>query len=87
MRMKVFEKGQVVIPAEIRRRLGIAAGDRLEMTWDAENQALVLRKPKGSEARKLAGSLAAYGEGRGFPSRKEAVRALEKGLGDAASAD
>ncbi len=33
---KVTSKGQVTIPREIRRRLGVRAGDKLEFEEDAE---------------------------------------------------
>jgi AbrB family looped-hinge helix DNA binding protein len=33
---KVTSKGQVTIPREIRRRLGVRAGDRLEFEEDAQ---------------------------------------------------
>jgi len=33
---KVTSKGQVTIPREIRRRLGVRAGDKLEFEEDAQ---------------------------------------------------
>lgn len=82
MLMKVFNKGQVVIPAQIRRFLDIHVGDRLEVKLDRENGSIELRKPKRSEARSLGGSLAAYSEGKPFPTREDMRKALEEGLGD-----
>jgi len=51
METKVSTKGQVVLPGPIRRRLGIRAGDRLEVSLDAERIVLAKRtkrshKPK-----------------------------------------
>ncbi len=37
METKVLEKGQVVIPASLRRRLGIKPGDRLKAAITADN--------------------------------------------------
>ena len=31
MRIRISSKGQVVLPAEMRRRYGLAAGDELEI--------------------------------------------------------
>ena len=47
METKVLEKGQVVIPASMRRRLGIKSGDKLDA--DVRNGDIVLspkREPK-----------------------------------------
>ena len=47
METKVSEKGQVVIPASMRRRLGIKSGDKLKA--EVKNGEIVLtpsRKPK-----------------------------------------
>lgn len=38
-------KGQVVLPVEIRRRLGITAGTRLEVQEEADGVRLVVTKP------------------------------------------
>ncbi len=42
METTVTSKGQVVIPAEIRRRLGIKKGTRLEVEVDERSGRLVL---------------------------------------------
>jgi len=82
MLMKVFQKGQVVIPAAVRRELGIEVGDRLEVELDRENRRIALHKPELHESAALAGSLAAYARGQAFPSREEMQAALAEGLGD-----
>ena len=51
METKVSTKGQVVLPGPVRRRLGIRAGDRLDVSVDAERIVLTKRtrrshKPK-----------------------------------------
>ena len=80
MRMKVFNKGQVVIPAEIRKALGIKPGDSMEVSFDLEHRSIVLCKPQKDESQALAGSLSAYAQGKKFPSRKEMQKALEQGM-------
>jgi len=61
MLMKVFNKGQIVIPAEIRRGLGIAVGDMLDVVIDAKHRAIQLRPRNSSKSRSLAGLLPAMG--------------------------
>lgn len=51
METKVLEKGQVVIPASLRRRLGIKPGDRLNADIKDQNIILSLR-PERKKTRK-----------------------------------
>ena len=81
MLMKVFNKGQVVIPAAIRRALGIRVGDMLDVRVDKEHKSVALQKVETPDAEKLAGSRARYGRGKKFPSRRRMNTALKKGLG------
>jgi len=39
---RVTTQGQVSVPAEVRRRLGIAPGSAIE--WDAEGERIVVRR-------------------------------------------
>lgn len=80
MRMKVFNKGQIVIPAQIRKALGIKPGDSIEVCYDLERRLIELRKPEKGESQALAGSLAAYAKGKHFPSRNEMQKALKLGM-------
>ena len=80
MLMKVHNKGQVVIPAEIRRQLGISLGDLLEVELIPEEGRIELRRTSGGTAADLAGSLAQYGSGRPFPTRDVMSEALRQGL-------
>ncbi len=80
MQMKVFSKGQVVIPAEIRRFLGIKPGDHVEIELDRERMAIEVYKPEQYEAQALAGSLSKYAADKTFPTKKEMDDALRKGL-------
>ncbi len=40
----ISSKGQVTIPAEIRRRLGIKKSDQLTVSYDFDNQEIILSK-------------------------------------------
>ncbi len=80
MRMKVFNKGQVVIPVQIRKRLGIKPGDSIDVSFDPEHCSIELHKPEEHESQALAGSLAAYSRGKGFPSREDMQEVLKQGM-------
>lgn len=80
MLMKVFNKGQVVIPAEIRRLLGIEIGDRLDVEINHARDSIKLHKATELDSEVLAGSLAAYAREKPFPTRKEMQEALREGL-------
>jgi|AP95_1055475.scaffolds.fasta_scaffold03930_2 AbrB family looped-hinge helix DNA binding protein len=79
MLMKVHNKGQVVIPAEMREQLGISVGDLLEVDVDVAGHRIELRKHQET-SRTLAGSLQQYNRGKAFPSREEMHRSLQAGL-------
>ncbi len=55
MTATVTTKGQVTIPVEARRRLGIAAGTRLEFVITADGALLVI--PRSGSVRSLKGML------------------------------
>lgn len=78
--MKVFNKGQVVIPAAVRRALGIEVGDMLDVRIDRDAKSVALTKVDPLEAEALAGSLARYARRKPFPSRRIMDAALRKGL-------
>ena len=80
MLMKVFNKGQIVIPSEIRRAFGIRVGDRLEVEVDREHRTIALHKPEQRGSQLLAGALSAYAREKPFPTRREMEGALAKGL-------
>jgi AbrB family looped-hinge helix DNA binding protein len=79
MQMKVFNKGQVVIPAAIRKRMELQVGDMLDVYLDKECTCIELKKAE-SHTRKIAGSLAIYSKGKDFPSRKQMHKAFAKGM-------
>ena len=80
MLMKVFNKGQVVIPIAIRKEMGIEIGDMLDVVVDGEEKCVKLKKAGDMKSQKLAGSLSKYNRRKRFPSRKEMKKALEEGI-------
>jgi AbrB family looped-hinge helix DNA binding protein len=80
MLMKIFNKGQVVIPSKIRQDLGIAPGDYVDVAIDLPNQKIELRPYHPAGAASVAGSLAKYARRKSFPTRKQAHEALGRGL-------
>jgi AbrB family looped-hinge helix DNA binding protein len=87
--MKIFNKGQVVIPAAVRREFGIAPGDPLEVTLNRERGCIELRPAPTNVSTELAGSLARYAEGKRFPTETQIQEALSTGMAnvDAAESD
>ncbi|MDF7824304.1 AbrB/MazE/SpoVT family DNA-binding domain-containing protein [Pontiellaceae bacterium B12227] len=79
MQMKVFNKGQVVIPAAIRKELGLNVGDMLDVQLNTANSCIELKKAD-SATEHLAGSLSSYAKGKNFPSRKQMHDAFAKGM-------
>jgi AbrB family looped-hinge helix DNA binding protein len=80
MRMKIFNKGQVVIPVGMREGLGIAPGDFVDVAIDLQHRKIELRPSKQTRAVSLAGSLTKYRGGKPFLTRKQAADVLRKGL-------
>ena len=80
--MKVHNKGQVVIPAHIRRELGIEIGDLLEVEVLPEEGRIELRRRTEQTAGALAGSLSRYAGDKPFPTRDQIQDALRRGLSD-----
>ncbi|HKO20377.1 MAG TPA: AbrB/MazE/SpoVT family DNA-binding domain-containing protein [Acidobacteriaceae bacterium] len=54
MQTRVSTKGQVVLPGQLRRRLGIHAGDPLEIGVEGERIVLTLRARRVRPARIVA---------------------------------
>ena len=79
MLMKVFNKGQVVIPAAIRKQLELHVGDMLDVNFDKERACIELKKVD-SKADQIAGSLSAFAKRKAFPSRNQMHAALAKGI-------
>ena len=79
MLMKVFNKGQVVIPAAIRKQMELQVGDMLDVTLDAKRACIELKRAQPNTGR-IAGSLASYAKGKAFPSRKQMHTIFSKGM-------
>jgi AbrB family looped-hinge helix DNA binding protein len=75
--VRVSDKGQVTLPAEIRRKLGIKSGSRMEVDVRDDN---VILKPEGS-VMDAYGALHEYAKG--DAEDWEAVRSqMEKSVGE-----
>jgi AbrB family looped-hinge helix DNA binding protein len=51
MQIKVSAKGQIVLPSPVRCKLGIRAGDSLDITVEKDRIVLTLHKRKRTKAR------------------------------------
>jgi len=80
MLMKVFSKGQVVIPVSIRKKLGVEPGDMVDVVIDEQEHCVKMKKLENPVSSELAGTLSRFGKGKKFPSKKEMRRALIEGL-------
>ncbi|MCF8206865.1 MAG: AbrB/MazE/SpoVT family DNA-binding domain-containing protein [Methylotenera sp.] len=61
----VSAKGQVVLPAELRRRLGLNPGARLEVTEESDGLRLRVQRPVPSaDVESLAGMVTAPSRGK-----------------------
>ena len=80
MLMKVFNKGQVVIPVAIRKEFGIEIGDMLDVVADTNEGCVKLKRAVKMQSQELAGSLSKYNRRKRFPSRKEIQKALAEGM-------
>lgn len=66
----VSSKGQIVLPAELRRRLGMGAGSRIEVVEESDGLKLrVLRSVATADMSAMAGMVKA--PARGVPRRLE----------------
>lgn len=60
----VSSKGQIVLPAATRRRLGLAAGSRLEVSEEPDGVRLrVVRSVRAVDVKELAGMVKARSRG------------------------
>ena len=49
MQTRVSSKGQIVLPKEVRRRLGIHMGDALQITVDPDHAHVILTPKRGGK--------------------------------------
>lgn len=80
MLMKVHNKGQIVIPADVRKQLDIDIGDLLEVTIDNPNRSLVMKKNRRRKSAALAGSLSRQCREKAFPSTTDIRVAVARGF-------
>ena len=78
--MKVFSKGQVVIPVEIRKNLGIEPGDLVSVTLDYSKRRIELSPQEVKTSKSIAGSLSRYKHRKPFPDKQHLNRILRMGL-------
>jgi antitoxin PrlF len=76
----ISSKGQITVPIEIRRRLGLREGDRVEFVVDGERTIMRPAQPPENPFEKYAGALPA------FRSKRE-INAWVSGLRDEESSD
>ncbi len=82
-KMKVYPKGQVIIPVELRRKYNINIGDRIEFFIMRDG---ILIKPSRDKAAdrsltdKLYGMFSGYARGKATPNRKAINDATESGF-------
>lgn len=63
--MTVSSKGQVVLPADIRRRLGLMAGSQMEIIEEPDGVRLVVARPvKAASIAACAGMVTAPSKGK-----------------------
>jgi len=65
---KITAQGQISVPAEVRRKLGIGPGSVLE--WDEEGDAVVVRKAGRYSSEDIHRAI--------FPQGKPAVKRIEE---------
>ena len=83
IKMKVFPKGQVVIPVSLRKKYQIDIGDRIDVISKSDG---ILLKPLPKENRqrslteRLFGIFSDYAAGKTRPTESDVERATEAGF-------
>jgi len=75
----VTRKGQITLPVEIRRALGIKEGDKVELSLSDAGQALVILRPVRSIAEATFGAVAPRKQPEDF---QELRRECEDGIAE-----
>ncbi len=84
-KMKVFPKGQVVIPVALRKKYQIEIGDRIDVISESDGILLKpLPKEKGrkSATERLFGIFRAYASGKSEPTKADIEKATEDGFAE-----
>ena len=71
-RSKLTSQGQISVPAEVRRRLGIAPGSILE--WDVEDNQIIVRRAGRFSSEQIHRALFR------LPPRRRSLEELEEGI-------
>ena len=69
----VTSKGQVTLPVEIRRQLGLSQGDKLSFVID-DDGTIELKSPKYSDVASLAGAAGTLSESMSWDRVKDIAR-------------
>jgi len=81
MLIELSDKGQVVIPVDIRKEFDMEIGDILDVVVDRHEKCVKLKKVAGGiKSNRLAGSLSKYKQKRRFPSKQKMEEALAEGI-------
>lgn len=78
MKAKVFNKGQIVIPAALRKVFGIEIGGKVELIVMKDGIKIVPVKKREVSAKSLAGVFKKYAKNKKFPTEKEIEKITEK---------
>lgn len=70
---KLTAQGQISVPAEVRRRLGLAPGSVIE--WDADGERIVVRRMGRYSSKDIHQALFPKG-----PPKRRSVAAMKEGI-------
>ena len=85
IKMKVFPKGQIVIPVSLRKKYQIEIGDQIDVISESEG---ILLKPLAKEQRgksateRLFGIFSGYASKKPKPTKADIEKATETGLNE-----
>lgn len=79
MLVKVFNKGQIVIPSLLRKAFGIKIGEKVNLVVEKDGIKIVPVRKK-VDAKDLAGVFHKYAKGKKIPTEKEIEDITEKEL-------
>ncbi len=85
IKMKVFPKGQVVIPVALRKKYHIEIGDQIDVIADSDGillKPLPKEKSQRSLTERLFGIFRAYASGKSEPTKADIEKATEDGFAE-----
>ena len=77
MLLKVFNKGQIVIPAALRKKFGIEIGKRVNIIVEKDGIKIIPAKKKVG-AKEMLGVFYKYAKNKPFPKEIEIEKATEE---------